>query len=108
MTKDLDIDGMLRGKIPATWYRPQYLAFSISNLHSEIPDYRLKYYDGDEFLFQFRIPPFQRPIVWTEEQCIAFCESAWKNYNLGTYTVNKCEWVGKGHDAHPHHTMRGW
>jgi hypothetical protein len=100
--KDLDIDGMIRGKIPASNYRPSTLAFSLDNLYQEDREHRLKYYAGESFLFQYRIPPFQRAVVWTEEQCIKFIESAYRGYNLGTYTVNKLEWVGKGHDAHPH------
>ena len=100
--KDLDIDHMVRGKIPASNYRPSMVGFSIDSLQEEERQHRLKYYVGEYFLFQFRIPPFQRPVVWTEEQCIKFCESAYKGYNLGTYTVNKVEWVGRGDAAHPH------
>lgn len=107
LKKDLDIDQMIRGKIPASNYRPNMVGFSIDSLHDEDRQYRLDYFKGDTFLFQFRIPPFQRPIVWTEEQCIAFCESAYRGYNLGSITVNKPEWVGRGTTAHPH-PYDGW
>ena len=102
MEREHDIDGMIKGKIPASNYRPSMLAFSIGNLQEEDRQYRLDHFKGEQFIFRFRLPPFQRPFVWSIEQCIAFCESAWKGFNLGTYTVNKLEWVGNGHDAHPH------
>lgn len=96
---DLDIDGMLKGKIPASNYRPTTLAFSIDHLHVEEREHRVKYYADEVLLFQFRIPPFQRAVVWTEDQCIRFIESAYRGYNLGTYVVNKLEWTKDG--PHP-------
>lgn len=103
MNKDLDIDFMVRGKIPASNYRPNIIGCSIDHLSEEERLYRLEYFKGEIFLFQYRIPPFQRAVVWTDAQCISFCESAYRGYNLGSYTVNKCEWVGRGFDAKPHH-----
>jgi len=35
------------------------------------------------------IPPWQRGLVWTIQQNIAFLESAWLGLNLGTYTFNQ-------------------
>lgn len=35
------------------------------------------------------LPTWQRGLVWTEAQKIAFIESAWKGLNLGTYTYNR-------------------
>ena len=34
------------------------------------------------------IPPFQRDHVWTDEQAIAFVNSARRGLHLGTYTFN--------------------
>ena len=34
------------------------------------------------------IPPFQRPLVWSDEQKIRFIQSAWEGLHLGTYVVN--------------------
>jgi hypothetical protein len=36
----------------------------------------------------FAIPPFQREHVWTDEQAIAFVDSARRGLPLGTYTFN--------------------
>jgi hypothetical protein len=36
----------------------------------------------------FIIPPFQRELVWTEEQKVRFVDSARRCVPLGTYTVN--------------------
>lgn len=104
---DVDIDGYLKGLIPASNYRPQIIGWSIDSLQDEERQYRLNHFKDETFLFQFRIPPFQRPIVWTDSQCIAFIESVWKCYNLGSYTVNKLEWVGRGDNARPH-PYDGW
>lgn len=45
-----------------------------------------------EWLFDFKIPPFQRPIVWNEEQCIRFIESCWLGFDIGSYVINRVEW----------------
>jgi hypothetical protein len=34
------------------------------------------------------LPTWQRPLVWTEAQCIAFIESAWRGIPLGTFSFN--------------------
>lgn len=35
------------------------------------------------------LPTWQRPLVWTDAQKIAFIESAWRGVNLGTYSYNQ-------------------
>lgn len=35
------------------------------------------------------LPTWQRGLVWTQRQMIAFIESAWLGINLGTYTYNR-------------------
>lgn len=37
----------------------------------------------------FCLPRWQRGLVWTEAQKVAFIESAWLGINLGTYTYNQ-------------------
>jgi hypothetical protein len=34
----------------------------------------------------FILPPWQRPFVWTEAQCIRFVESLWSGIPVGTYS----------------------
>lgn len=48
-----------------------------------------------EWLFAFKIPPFQRNFVWTEAQCVKFIESVWMGFDIGSYLVNRLPWVGK-------------
>lgn len=48
----------------------------------------------------FVIPDWQRPLVWTTEQCIRFIESLWTGVPVGTYTTNQDPTYGRG----PHRT----
>ena len=41
--------------------------------------------------FDFKIPDFQRPLVWTREQKIKLIESLWVGIPIGTYTVNESD-----------------
>jgi hypothetical protein len=47
------------------------------------------------WLLGFRIPPFQRALVWTIEQKVRFVESAWLGLHLGTYIVNSVDKFNK-------------
>jgi len=44
-----------------------------------------------EWLLGHRMPPFQRPPVWSKRQAIRFIESAWLGLHLGTYVVNRVD-----------------
>lgn len=44
--------------------------------------------DPLEHLGNFRIPDFQRPSVWTQEQEIKLIENIWRGIPIGTYSVN--------------------
>lgn len=44
---------------------------------------------ADRQVCGFPLPPWQRPLVWEQEQCIRFIESAWLGLSLGTYVVNR-------------------
>lgn len=37
----------------------------------------------------FYLPPWQRSLVWTRAQKVAFIESAWRGINLGTFAYNQ-------------------
>ncbi len=39
-------------------------------------------------LGMFVLPPFQRPFVWTEAQCVRFIESMWLGLPLAAYVYN--------------------
>lgn len=39
----------------------------------------------------FNLPRWQRGLVWTDKQKIAFIESAWKGIPLGTYSYNEVD-----------------
>jgi hypothetical protein len=36
----------------------------------------------------YKLPEWQRPEVWTDDQCVRFLESIWLGVGLGTYMVN--------------------
>lgn len=44
---------------------------------------------GRRMVMGYALPPWQRGIVWTEEQQIRLLESAWRGLNIGTYTINR-------------------
>jgi hypothetical protein len=46
----------------------------------------------------FYLPSWQRGLVWTERQKIAFIESAWRGVYLGTYTYNQAA-LGSPYDS---------
>lgn len=37
----------------------------------------------------FRLPPFQRPFVWTAEQQVRFIESCWLELDIGRFVVTQ-------------------
>lgn len=92
--------------IPKQFYRPTTVAFGLDELinHQESYDnYKACYShpSDSEVILGYVLPPFQRPPVWTEAQNVAFIESAWLGYHLGTYTINKVEkWISKN-KMHP-------
>ena len=45
--------------------------------------------DGCRNVMGFYLPSWQRELVWTQAQKIAFIESAWKGLNLGTFSFNR-------------------
>jgi hypothetical protein len=79
--------------MPEPLFRAATSDFSIDHLLFERDEQpkRAKLYPESTWLLGQRIPPFQRPLVWTERQKIRFIESAWTGLHLGTYVVNRLE-----------------
>lgn len=57
--------------------RQNYLTREVPNPH------------GYRVVMGFFLPPWQRGLVWSQAQQIAFIESAWRGIGLGTYTINR-------------------
>lgn len=47
------------------------------------------------------LPSWQRELVWSEEQCIRFIESAYDGLHLGTYVLNEYKWSSGSDVVHP-------
>lgn len=79
-------------RIPELDDRVQERSVTVDHiLYSErhMKDYAQLYADdGGEWLFGFRIPPFQRPAVWTRNQQVRFIQSLWLHLPIGQYVVN--------------------
>jgi hypothetical protein len=83
-----------------SWYSPVSFGkqsdSTMRSLHLRLrefrddPKYRSLSGDGrnGEWIMGFAIPPFQRGHVWTDDQAVAFVNSARKGLHLGTYTFN--------------------
>lgn len=54
---------------------------------------------AERYVCGFPLPSFQRPLRWTQEQKIAFIESAWLGLPLGTYTHHAMNWSGGNGEA---------
>jgi hypothetical protein len=52
---------------------------------------------GYRTVMGFNLPSWQRGLVWTERQKIAFIESAWRGIGIGAYTYNVAE-IGSAYD----------
>lgn len=63
-----------------------YYNLQESRKEPESNDFRER---GLRTVMGFLVPPFQRQLVWTEAQKIAFLDSARRCIPLGSYTVNK-------------------
>lgn len=73
-------------KMPERWFRAQSHGGTI---RSGLMAYDgLVEADGSRMVGGFRIPPFQRDQVWTEEQSVKLVESIWDGFPIGSYTVN--------------------
>lgn len=43
---------------------------------------------ADRFVMGYPLPHWQRPLVWSEAQCVQFIVSIWSGVDLGSYLVN--------------------
>lgn len=45
--------------------------------------------NGARMVMGYKLPEWQRPFVWSEEQSVRLIESLWKGIDIGTYTFNR-------------------
>lgn len=53
--------------------------------------------NGERQLGAFKLPPFQRPAVWTADQKVRFIESIWLHLPIASYVVNVDDQHDKGY-----------
>lgn len=46
---------------------------------------------GYREIMGYFLPPWQRPLVWTQDQKVRLIESLWLGLNIGTYTFNRAK-----------------
>lgn len=91
-------------RIPAAIDQGRDYQCAISALHAHYKEFlELKASGGEldtdiaeRYVCGYPIPPFQRELVWTNDQEIAFIESIWLGLPIGTYNIHKMEW---SHDS---------
>lgn len=59
---------------------------------------------GDRQLMGFNLPPWQRPLVWTEAQKVSFIEGIFLGLGTGYYVTHQTEWDRHGEPL----PMSGW
>lgn len=47
---------------------------------------------SDLFVCGYPVPPFQRPLCWSNEQQVAFIESVWMELPIGSLTIHAVDW----------------
>lgn len=55
----------------------------------EADEYKTGNPHGYRVVMGYFLPPWQRPLVWTQEQKVRLIESAWRGLSIGTYTYNR-------------------
>jgi len=78
-------------QMPDRLFNPSMLSYTMGHLivRKDQPLSSLSRHQSNEpLLLGYRLPPFQRPPVWSIEQKIRFLESAWQGYHLGCVVVN--------------------
>lgn len=63
-------------------------AQSSSTRHKAPLSSRADYPWADRFVMSFPLPEWQRPLVWSDEQKIAFILSIWNGVDIGSYLIN--------------------
>lgn len=91
-------------RMPPPLYHGQTLSTSIYSLIggeslSYIPNaFGTRYPEQTRWICGRPLPAWQRPLVWTEAQCVRFVESAWLGLHLGIYVVNGLLYEGEAFD----------
>jgi hypothetical protein len=70
-----------------------FLKLSLGAFLSEGPD-GMGTVTAERYACGYPLPPFQRDLVWTQAQEVAFVESAWLGLPLGTFCVHEIDWEG--------------
>lgn len=82
-----------RPHVPMPLIDGQVSSISLEQIHDEdlwsVRRHDSLYQDTSNLCGGYVVPPFQRRLVWTEEQSRAFVESAWLGFHLGTIVVNQ-------------------
>ena len=75
-------------RIPRPWFAAQSMATTMDFLKSRSRELR-ETPEGCRRLGWFILPPFQRPLVWTEAQKVRFVESCWNGLPIGVFVWNE-------------------
>lgn len=73
-----------------TYSAPRTLGELLGRLETftESDKERTLYWWADRFVLGYPLAPWQRPVVWSQEQQIKFIISLWEDVDVGTYLVN--------------------
>lgn len=92
-------------RMPAPILRPRRFESTIGDLRdagSREQRWRTLGHPAERYAMGFPLPAWQRPLVWTAQQCGRFIESAWLGLHLGTLVVN-----GVRHEGGSVHPLSG-
>lgn len=84
-------------KMPESTLNATTEELRISEVFPDEVDYAQSQYPwANKFVGRFPLPDFQRSLCWTETQNIAFIESIFLGYDIGSYMVNSYQMEGDG------------
>lgn len=65
------------------------LGFVINTYEAwKVNDFMFKNAQNRPSILGFPLPEWQRPFVWTDEQCVKLIENIWKGNSIGTFMIN--------------------
>ncbi len=88
--------------IPQPIDHGRHFESTVYSLHFQLQKFKEEYEQNgiptssERFACGYPIPQFQRPLVWSRTQQVAFIESAWLGLPLGTYTLHEEDWDDSG------------
>ncbi|MGP1715636.1 MAG: DUF262 domain-containing protein [Methylophilus sp.] len=56
---------------------------------------------SDRYIMGYPLPPFQRPIKWSDEQCVKLIDNIWRRASIGSFMLNVV-------DDRSNHPFDGW